>query len=444
MTDSIYLKGVREQYEDFPYPARDPNDEKKRLRSTDLELLDYLNFKCFKGKQSYSRFRALVAGGGTGDAAIFLAEQLRDRDAEICYLDISSASRAIAQERARIRGLDNITWLQASILDIPEMDIGEFDYINCSGVLHHLESPVAGLMALRSVLREGGCMGLMVYGAIGRTAIYQMQELLRRINSGEESVQTKIDNATTLMKELPPSNWFKLSEKMLPAEHITHGDAGIYDMFLHQQDRAYTVDELFEYLDQCDLEFVDFSYHRTWRYRPGSYIRESTLLKKIGRLDTKQQYAIAELTAGNILMHVFYAAAKKDTVAKLADLDNVPFFYMFNLDCAALYREMQNSPGQNIVLCPTPSINLSIKPGKYTHLVFKYLDGKRSLRKIFRKIKKELGKSSANDAELLADFEPVYRVLNDADWLLLRHPSVKPIRDFDQMQEDVSRRYRVT
>lgn len=28
MTASNYLKNVREQYEDYPYPARDPNDEK--------------------------------------------------------------------------------------------------------------------------------------------------------------------------------------------------------------------------------------------------------------------------------------------------------------------------------------------------------------------------------------------------------------------------------
>ena len=138
MTSSTYLEGVRDQYEDYPYPFRDPNAEKTELRPTVLELLDYLNFKCFRGEQNYSGFRALVAGGGTGDAAIFLAEQLRDRDAEIFYLDISSASRKIAQERAQVRGLDNITWIQGSILDLPEMDIGRFDYINCCGVLHHL------------------------------------------------------------------------------------------------------------------------------------------------------------------------------------------------------------------------------------------------------------------------------------------------------------------
>ena len=60
------------------------------------------------------RVCALVAGGGTGDATIFLAEQLRGTNAEVVHLDMSQASIALAQARAQIRGLDNITWVQKS------------------------------------------------------------------------------------------------------------------------------------------------------------------------------------------------------------------------------------------------------------------------------------------------------------------------------------------
>jgi ubiquinone/menaquinone biosynthesis C-methylase UbiE len=441
MAGSNYLQGVKDQYEDYPYPRRDPNDEKTRLLPTDLELLDYLNFKCFEGKQNYSGFRALVAGGGTGDAAIFLAEQLRDRDAEIVYLDISHASRTIAEERARIRGLENITWVQASILDIPELDIGVFDYINCSGVLHHLESPVLGLNALRTVLREGGCMGLMLYATIGRTAVYQMQELLRLVNSNESSIQKKIDNARTLIEEIPQSNWLKLAEKLMPAEHIRHGDAGIYDAFLHEQDRSYTVPEMLDFVSECDLEFTGFSYDRSWRYRPESYIKDATLLKQIKDQGIRRQYAISELVAGNILVHMFYVSTRRNTTAQLTNLDNIPYFYIHKLDGAALCREMQTNPGRKFTLSPRPGSTITITPGKYTHLFFKYLDGDRSLRRIFKKTKKELGRTKVTDNDLLKDFEPVYKLLNEADWLLLRGPTAKPIRDFDQLQAPVTQRY---
>ena len=39
---------------------------------------------------------------GTGDATIFLAEQLRATNAEIVHLDMSHASTALAQQRARM------------------------------------------------------------------------------------------------------------------------------------------------------------------------------------------------------------------------------------------------------------------------------------------------------------------------------------------------------
>ena len=147
-----------------------------------LEDLPMINHYCFAGKQSFKNgFRALVAGGGTGDATIFLAEQLRHSNAQIVHLDLSQASIAIAQERARIRGLTNITWVHDSLLSLPALGLGKFDYINCSGVLHHLADPDQGFNALRSVLKPDGAVGLMVYATTGRTAVYQTQAMLRQI-----------------------------------------------------------------------------------------------------------------------------------------------------------------------------------------------------------------------------------------------------------------------
>ena len=133
-----YIQEVRNQYENYPYPYRDPEDEKTRLIYTLDAFLEKINHFCYQGKQTFNNFRALVAGGGTGSAAIFLAEQLRHKkNAEIVYLDISRQSMDIAQKRATIRGLKNITWIHNSILNLPDLDLGTFDYINCVGVLHH-------------------------------------------------------------------------------------------------------------------------------------------------------------------------------------------------------------------------------------------------------------------------------------------------------------------
>src|SRR5690242_4451439 len=175
---------VRQQYELLPYPARDPRDEAKRLIEGSPSHLLELNHYLFAGARDFTRpFRALVAGGGTGDGLIMLAQHLSDKGcpAEIVYLDLSKASRAIAEQRAKVRGLGNITFMTGSLLDLPTLGLGAFDYIDCCGVLHHLADPAAGLAALNRALAPDGGLGVMVYGALGRTGVYPMQAMLKTL-----------------------------------------------------------------------------------------------------------------------------------------------------------------------------------------------------------------------------------------------------------------------
>ena len=139
------LPAVKNQYESLPYPARDPALEKQRLVQTWLDDLPMINHYCFAGRQSFRQgFRVLVAGGGTGDATLYLAEQLKHHDAQIVHLDMSAASTAIARERARMRGLDNIEWIEDSLLSLPALALAPFDYINCSGVPFYFHEPLDG------------------------------------------------------------------------------------------------------------------------------------------------------------------------------------------------------------------------------------------------------------------------------------------------------------
>ncbi len=122
-------------------------------------------------------------GGGTGDATIMLAQQMTSlgRTGTVTWLDRSAAALTIARARADARRLTNIEWEQRSLLDLPGSGLGPFDYIDCCGVLHHLPDPAEGLRALLSVLAPGGGMGLMTYAPYGRTGVYMMQDVLRRL-----------------------------------------------------------------------------------------------------------------------------------------------------------------------------------------------------------------------------------------------------------------------
>lgn len=103
---TAYQNDVRQLYENLPFPLRNPEDERLRLLITPPDVLSKINHYCFCGRQSFdNNFRALVAGGGTGDALIFLAYQLAQCGGVVTYLDMSMKSMAIAQQRASARGL---------------------------------------------------------------------------------------------------------------------------------------------------------------------------------------------------------------------------------------------------------------------------------------------------------------------------------------------------
>lgn len=439
MKSAEHIQSVRDQYEAYPYPPRNPDDEAMRLENCWHDFLELINFYCFRGRNNFSGpFRVLVAGGGTGDQTIFMAEQLRlNRNAEIVHVDISAHAMEIARRRAEVRRLTNITWAHNSILELPSLRLGQFDYITCEGVLHHLEDPAAGLRALNAVLKEDGAMMIMLYGKYGRTGVYHMQELMRRFNAGEDDLQVKIENTKAVLEGLPKTNWFKRGEDLI-GDHKELGDTGVVDVFLHPQDRAYTVDEVYELVEGCGLRLIELIDQGRSQYMVESYIRHPGLLEKTWRLPRRRQQAIAELVAGDLTRHNFYVARDADRVAKLDDLKNVPFYFLAPPGDIADW--MEHHPGQAVSVKSTLyQSNLEIRPGKYTKHIFKYLDGERSLKEIFEEVRKEvaLSERQLTDDELLREFKPIYERFNAVGWMLLRHRSVGPFRSLVQMQGSV-------
>jgi SAM-dependent methyltransferase len=303
---------VRAQYEAYPYPPRDPRDEAKRLIEGSPSHLLEINHYVFAGERDFRQpFRALVAGGGTGDGTIMLAQHLADRGcpAEIVCLDVSSAARSIAEARARQRNLTNIRFMTASLLDLPALSLGPFDYIDCCGVLHHLPDPAASLATLAGALKDDGGIGLMVYGALGRIGVYHLQGILRQL-AADEPDSARLDLARRLLKQLPASNWFARNPFL--GDHLNVGDAGVYDLLLHSQDRAYTIPELTELVGSAGLAITGLI--EPWRYEPTSYLTDGALLKRVASLGWLERAGMAESLAGNLKVHICYVV-KADRAA---------------------------------------------------------------------------------------------------------------------------------
>ncbi len=204
----------------------------------------------------------------------------------------------VAQQRARVRGIeDKVDGVQGSLLDLQQMDLGPFDYINCSGVLHHLEDPAARLAPLKSVLKKEGTIGLMLYGRYGRIGIDQLQKLMRLINHDLDGQE--LENAHAVIDRLPATNWCKRALDLFPI-YEQLGDTEIYDLLLHKRDPTYTVTDVYELLDRCGLQLVEHTKDQRPLYESGFAFPEPPLRTQIEKLSRREQQAATELFWGAI------------------------------------------------------------------------------------------------------------------------------------------------
>jgi ubiquinone/menaquinone biosynthesis C-methylase UbiE len=104
--------------------------------------------------------RVLEVGCGIGTDTINFARA----GAKVTAVDLSERSLEIAQKRAQIYGLNNITFIQANVEDLSQsMATSLFDLVYSFGVIHHTPHPEPALSQMSAVLRPGGTLKLMVY-----------------------------------------------------------------------------------------------------------------------------------------------------------------------------------------------------------------------------------------------------------------------------------------
>lgn len=417
MSDKPYLEAVKAQYEAFPYPPRDPADEKRRLFHSLSGNLLLINHHCFAGQRDFRKgFRALVAGGGTGDTAIYLAEQLRHCEAEVVYLDMSTASREVAEARAQVRKLTNITWVTASIMELPELKLGKFHYIECCGVLHHLASTEDGLKALKAVLREDGAIFLMLYAKYGRQVVYDMQTLLRSYLPAGLPMADQVRMTRELLATLPKTNGFVRDLALWQSEIATKGlgDAGLYDLLLHSQDRCFDVPACYTLAKSAGLHLLGFAQDAD-AYDPLNHVTDTAVRDYLTTLDLPRRQALAEQFVGTIRKHEFFLARQPGRGAMLKD-DSLALRSFGTLLGKASRLAADMVPGR-VLRYAEPGRTLSILATPLSKVIYAHMDGRTSLRVLRQKMRQAV--PDATPAAINAEIERVYQQLNPRGLLYL-------------------------
>jgi SAM-dependent methyltransferase len=190
---------VRSQYERWIYPA--PVDDLVAWTAGGgITIGDAKDFADLYWPDTGYReaMNILIAGCGANQAARYAFVH---PGASVTGIDLSDAALAHGDKLKKKHGLGNLTLRRMRGRAAGTLD-AEFDFIACSGVLHHLPDPLAGLKALGGVLASDGVIYVMLYGRYGRAPVYMMQELFRILGTDDKPATLTGQRAPPLT--LPP------------------------------------------------------------------------------------------------------------------------------------------------------------------------------------------------------------------------------------------------
>lgn len=193
------------------------------------------------------RPRIWVAGCGSNQATLMA---LKFPAAEILATDISAPSLAVCEKNLAQVGAKNVTLREQSINQADYE--GQFDYILCTGVIHHNADPSIPLARLAAGLKRDGILELGVYNYYHRILTTAYQKAMRYLfmDDPEAGLDEQLDVTRDLMERFPVENtmcYYLRQEKEQSREYLA-------DSFLQPVEHSYTVESLVELLGAVGLE----------------------------------------------------------------------------------------------------------------------------------------------------------------------------------------------
>jgi SAM-dependent methyltransferase len=286
---------IQSFYEAHPYPP--PVESLSRRSVVDPEQRRASSLILWPLQKPKPARRILVAGCGTSQAARYA---FAEPDAEVVGIDVSDTALRHTRALQRKHELGNLSLRQLAIEEAGELG-KTFDQIVCTGVLHHLADPDAGLAALRAVLALDGALQLMVYAPYGRAGVYLMQAYCRLLDVGAS--RKDLADLAAVVAALGPDH--PVTRLVKRVKDFGQPDA-LADALLNPRDRAFSVPQLFDWLSRCGLVFGRWQEQAPYLPQSGSAAPKPHAAR-LAALAEPDCYAAMELLRGTMDKHACVA-----------------------------------------------------------------------------------------------------------------------------------------
>tara|TARA_A100001035_G_scaffold165973_1_gene131463 strand:+ start:18 stop:941 length:924 start_codon:yes stop_codon:yes gene_type:complete len=222
-------KKVTEFYKITPFPNYKDNDDKQSILEKGNKNLLAQKFKNFIGFKK----NVLEVGCGTGQLSIYFSLGTNNR---IVGFDPTIQSLNLAKDFALKNEISNIEFVNADIFDDVLVD-NYFDFVWCNGVLHHTKDPYKAFQIVARSLKNEGYILVGLYNKFGR-----FRTILRKYFS-------KIFGLKFLEFFDPTLKNLKINDE--------ERKSWIRDQYFHPIESLHTLDEVLEWFDNNDIEYVN-------------------------------------------------------------------------------------------------------------------------------------------------------------------------------------------
>ena len=240
---------VRQQYEENPYPRWIKAAPMGEPESVDTVLRRSHPLARFRPLGECDPLDILIAGCGTGQHTLETAR--RYRRAKVLAVDLSLSSLTYALRKTRELGLTNITYAQADILRLGDIE-NRFDLIESSGVLHHLADPLAGWRVLLSLLRPGGLMRVGLYSRTARRDISRARAHIAAMGYAPTIETIRRCRQELMDQQRTGEAWNSIFLSDF------YSISGCRDLLFHVQESCLSLPEIAAFCREAGLEFLGF------------------------------------------------------------------------------------------------------------------------------------------------------------------------------------------